>query len=189
VTLVERSIRLTKITNLTTFNYLSNTVRVVEIDGQPWFVATDLYRILYGRTTGLTNNITELADDERRVVRKSELSVSDTLTSLFTGTRYQIALLSESALYKLVMRSDKPAARQFQDWVTREVLPAIRKDGMYVAGEEKLKTGGDLSCPTTIRFFRGLRIIPEKRSPGTATKEVLSLPRIFVGMNWPPPMA
>ncbi len=39
------------------------------------------------------------------------------------------------------MRSDKPEAREFQDWVTRKVLPAIRKDGMYVAGEEKVKTG------------------------------------------------
>lgn len=42
------------------------------------------------------------------------------------------------------MRSDKPEAHQFQDWVTREVLPAIPKDGMYVAGEEKVKTGAGL---------------------------------------------
>lgn len=49
-------------------------------------------------------------------------------------------LISESGLYKLIMRSDKPEARRFQDWVTREVL-AIRKDGAYVAGEEKVKTG------------------------------------------------
>jgi prophage antirepressor-like protein len=37
--------------------------------------------------------------------------------------------VSESGLYKLVMRSNKPEAREFQNWVTREVLPAIRKDG------------------------------------------------------------
>ncbi|MCC5978084.1 MAG: hypothetical protein JJU21_08480 [Salinarimonas sp.] len=41
-------------------------------------------------------------------------------------------VISESGLYKLIMRSDKPQAREFQDWVTRVVLPAIRKDGMYV---------------------------------------------------------
>lgn len=39
------------------------------------------------------------------------------------------------------MRSDKSQARPFQDWVTKVVLPAIRKDGGYVAGEEKLATG------------------------------------------------
>lgn len=44
-------------------------------------------------------------------------------------------LISESGLYKLIMRSDKPQARDFQDWVTRVVLPAIRKDGAYIMGE------------------------------------------------------
>lgn len=47
-------------------------------------------------------------------------------------------IISESGLYKLIMRSDEPEAREFQDWVTREVLPANREDGMYVAGEEKV---------------------------------------------------
>ncbi|WP_417702493.1 Bro-N domain-containing protein [Pseudophaeobacter sp.] len=50
----------------------------------------------------------------------------------------------ERGLYKLVMHSDKPEAKAFQDWVTREVLPAIRKDGAYVMGEEKVRSG-DLS--------------------------------------------
>lgn len=50
-------------------------------------------------------------------------------------------LIAESGLYKLIMRSDKPEARRFQDWVTREVLPAIRKDGAYIMGEEKVATG------------------------------------------------
>lgn len=52
--------------------------------------------------------------------------------------------ISESGLYKLIMRAHpnaNPAAKRFQDWVTREVLPALRKDGMYVMGEEKVKTG------------------------------------------------
>lgn len=54
------------------------------------------------------------------------------------GTGMQNArCIAESGLYKLIMRSDKPEARQFQDWVTRDVLPAIRKDGAYVMGEEK----------------------------------------------------
>jgi prophage antirepressor-like protein len=53
----------------------------------------------------------------------------------------QATLLSESGLYKFIMRSDKPIARPFQDWVTREVLPAIRKDGAYISGEEKVATG------------------------------------------------
>ena len=119
-------------TNLTTFNYLSNTVRVVEIDGQPWYLATDVCRVL-----GLSNPtvaILPLAADEKA---KKDLGLSGRLPNI----------ISESGLYKLVMRSDKQEARQFQDWVTREVLPAIRKDGMYVAGEERLKTGEMSDCP------------------------------------------
>jgi hypothetical protein len=53
----------------------------------------------------------------------------------------QLTLISESGLYKLIMRSDKPEAKAFQDWVTKVVLPAIRKDGGYVMGEEKVVTG------------------------------------------------
>lgn len=49
-------------------------------------------------------------------------------------------VISESGLFKLTMRSDKLAAKRFQNWVTRTVLPAIRKDGMYVLGEEKVAT-------------------------------------------------
>ncbi|MEJ1930973.1 Bro-N domain-containing protein [Nostoc sp. NIES-2111] len=101
---------------------------MVEIDGQPWFVATDLYRILYGKTTGNASKAATLAADQKRVVIKGDLGLSDTLTPLFQAHGvYRLALISESGLYKLVMRSDKPAARKFQDWVTRDVLPAIRK--------------------------------------------------------------
>ncbi len=49
--------------------------------------------------------------------------------------------MAEPGLYRLIMRSDKPEAREFQTWVTRDVLPAIRKDGGYVMGEEKVRTG------------------------------------------------
>jgi len=101
-------------------------------------LAIDAYLVLYGRTTGL--RATAFLDrDEYMTLSKA--SVSDSLTSLFTGRQSRLALLSESGLYRLIMRSDKPEARAFQDWVTRVVLPAIRKDTGYVMGEEKVVTG------------------------------------------------
>ena len=48
-------------------------------------------------------------------------------------------IISESGLYKLIMRSDKPQAKPFQDWVTKEVLPSIRKTGAYVVGQPSLE--------------------------------------------------
>lgn len=50
-------------------------------------------------------------------------------------------VVTESGLYKLVLRSDKPQAKEFQDHVAKVILPAIRKDGAYIEGEEKVKTG------------------------------------------------
>jgi len=51
-------------------------------------------------------------------------------------------LVNESGFYKLVLKSRKPEARKFQDWVTGVVLPAIRKDGGYILGEEKVAASG-----------------------------------------------
>lgn len=131
-------------TNLSTFNYLSNTVRVVEIDGQPWFVAMDVTNVLGITEKSRGYAVARLADDERSLyqIQKGQRSVS---------------IISESGLYKLIMRSDKPEARKFQDWVTREVLPAIRKDGMYVAGEEKVKTGEMSIEEMELLVFENLR--------------------------------
>lgn len=63
-------------------------------------------------------------------------------------------LISESDLYKPIMRSDKPEARKFQDWVTRVVLPSIRKHGGYTLGQEKAATGG---MSETELFARALK--------------------------------
>ena len=103
-------------------------VRTLEINGAPWFVAKDVCRCLGLNNTTLA--LRPLAEDEKGFNR---INTPGGPQSLYT--------LTESGLYKLVMRSDKPEARKFQDWVTRDVLPAIRKDGGYIMGEEKVVTG------------------------------------------------
>ena len=57
--------------------------------------------------------------------------------------RSRVTLVNEAGLYALAMRSDKPEARAMQTWVARDVLPAIRKTGSYLDGEEKLRTFTD----------------------------------------------
>ncbi|WP_373455186.1 BRO-N domain-containing protein [Rhodobacter aestuarii] len=90
-------------------------------------MAVDIYVLLFGKTTGVSARAF-LEDQETKVFKK--VSAPDALSSLFEGRKPHLALLSESALYKLVMRSDKAEAKPFQDWVTREVLPTIRKTGL-----------------------------------------------------------
>lgn len=123
--------------NLTTFNYLSNSVRVVDIDGQPWFVATDVCRAI--NLTNPTMAVKPLRADEKG------------LKSFETPGGPQVMnCITESGLYKLGMRAQRtnPVIIKFQDWVTRDVLPSIRKDGMYVTGEEKA-AAGEVRSPST----------------------------------------
>ncbi len=98
---------------------------MVSIDDQPWFVAKDVCEALdYPRTS------------HGWVVDKLD-ATERTLKQIQKGVR-SVVLISESGLYKLVMRSDKPQAKAFQDWVTKEVLPSIRKTGSYVTGQPSL---------------------------------------------------
>lgn len=117
-------------TALSTFLFNSQTIRVVTIEGNPWFVAADVRSILNIQQGGKNYATLDTA----------EMTMRDR-ASLGMKPGRPVVLISESGLYKLVLRSDKPEAKPFQDWVTKVVLPAIRKDGAYVSGEEKVASG------------------------------------------------
>ncbi len=91
---------------------------MITIEDEPWFVAADICQIL-----GLSNPS----------VAVQPLGAEEKAKSVL-GKGAPANLVSESGLYKLVMRSDKPQAKAFQDWVTKEVLPAIRKGGAAAGG-------------------------------------------------------
>lgn len=100
---------------------------MVTLVGNPWFVASDVCRIL-----GLSN--TTLA------VRPLDATERSTLNRIKCGMTggANLNIISESGLYKLIMRSDKPQAKDFQDLVTKEILPSIRKTGSFVTGQPSL---------------------------------------------------
>lgn len=111
---------------ITRFDFHGANVRVLTDErDEPWFIAKDICDVL-----GL-GNITEalraLDDDEKTNFRNSEVAQN--------GGRAPL-IVSESGFYKLVLRSRKPVAKEFQRWVTHEVLPSIRKHGGYMAGQE-----------------------------------------------------
>lgn len=95
-----------------------DTVRVSMVDEQPWFVAVDVARILGFRDA--EHAIRGLDDDEKGT------RIVGTL-----GGEQQLSVISESGLFALVLRSRRPAAKQFRKWVTSEVLPSIRRSGGY----------------------------------------------------------
>lgn len=94
------------------------TVRVVDRDGAPWFVMTDVCKAL-----GLTNPteaVRGLDEDEKGI------SITETL-----GGVQEMIVVSESGLYTLIFKSRKPNAAHFRKWVTATVLPALRTAGRY----------------------------------------------------------
>ena len=108
------------------------TIRAVrDEDGEPMFVAKDVCTAL-----GLGNSrqaLARLDDDEKGVIS------TDT-----PGGVQQMQAVNEAGLYVLVLSSRKPEAKAFQRWVTHEVLPALRRSGGYIAGQESM-SGAELA--------------------------------------------
>jgi len=92
--------------------------RTFEVDGEPWFSLADACRSLDIKNASDAAN--RLDDDEKGVVQ------TDTL-----GGAQKIRIINESGLWNLVLRSDKPEAKRFKKWVTKTVLPQIRKTGSF----------------------------------------------------------
>ncbi|WP_371872902.1 BRO-N domain-containing protein [Shewanella algae] len=101
-------------------------------DGQPYFVAKDVAEAL--GFTAYRKALVHCQNIEH--VKKSDLA-NNTDSGLLEIPNRGLNVIPESDLYRLVMRSNLPSAQAFQDWVCGTVLPAIRKDGAYIMGEEK----------------------------------------------------
>lgn len=95
-------------------------LRAMEVDGEPWFVASDVAKALgYGDATHMTRR---LEDDEKG------------LRSLETpGGAQRVSIITEAGLYNAILGSKLPQAWEFKRWVTHEVLPSIRRHGSYAS--------------------------------------------------------
>lgn len=115
------------------FNFKSTPVRTSTQDGEVWFCLVDVCDSL------------NLKRGSRVIDRLSEKGVRKTYT-LTKGGKQETIFINESNLYKLIFKSNKPAAIQFGDWVTGEVLPTIRKTGGYGAVDMKAIGGMVKRC-------------------------------------------
>lgn len=122
----------------------TNLIAVMDGEGQPWFRANEICEIL-----GYAN--------PRQAVKKNckpkGVSTRDTLTE---GGPQSATYISEGNLYRLIIKSRKPEAEAFEEWVMEEVLPSIRKTGGYymtVTREQYLDWfDGYLHGPMTLRL-------------------------------------
>jgi len=104
---------------LQVFSYEGNEVRTVQKDDGTWWVLKDVCDIL--ELTSPHKVAERLDDDEKG------RSLIPTL-----GGNQELTVVSESGLYNVILRSDKPESKKFKRWVTHDVLPTIRKHGAYV---------------------------------------------------------
>lgn len=113
---------------LQTFHFEGTPVRDVLIDGDPWWVASDVCACL-----GLTNSrqaVADMPDDEKRIIDLRNTVSSD--DGIQRGNPEATAV-NEPGLYRLIFKSRKPEAERFKRWVLHEVLPQIRRTGSFQA--------------------------------------------------------
>lgn len=98
-------------------------IRTVTKDNEPWFVAKDISdKLGYAQTSNMMKRI----------------DTEDSISSILDGMNMKSILINESGLYSAIIGSKLESARRFKHWVTSEVLPSIRKNGGYIAGQENL---------------------------------------------------
>ena len=103
------------------------SVRVVEIDNEPWVVGKDIAETLgYAKArNAIATHVDE--DDKREAPIQGDLGGTQNMT-----------IINESGLYSLILRSKLESAKRFKKWVTSEVLPSIRQTGGYIHHDEEM---------------------------------------------------
>jgi hypothetical protein len=114
--------------NVIPFTFEAKSVRVQNIDGSPWFCASDVCAIL-----GYRND----SDAVKKHCRQAGVAKRDLSSG---GQRRSLSFLDEGNLYRLIIKSRKEEAQRFEAWVCDEVLPAIRKHGRYVDSDNRMGT-------------------------------------------------
>ena len=98
------------------FNYHNQELRTILVNNEPWFVAKDVADVLnFTDAEAMTRH---LDDDEKQNLQ-------------LVGFKRGAIIINESGLYSAILRSRKPEAKQFKRWITHEVIPSIRKHGVY----------------------------------------------------------
>ena len=149
-------------------------IRVIMRCSDPWFVAKDACDCL--EITNVSQACQTLDEDEKGIYKVYTL-----------GGSQDMMLISESGLYTLIMRSNKPEAKAFRKWVTSEVLPSIRKTGGY-----GIRTVDDMinDPDTAIRLLTQLKILrlqndqlEMERDEAIRTKAMIGSRREATAMN------
>ncbi|MGM0316918.1 MULTISPECIES: phage antirepressor [Enterococcus] len=140
------------------FNFEQNEARTVLANDEPYFVGKDVATALGFKDSN--NALKQHVENEDKIIgcQNTTPSFKDKL-----GRNQYPTLINESGVYDLIFGSNLPSAKKFKRWVTSEVLPAIRKHGIYATDE--LLNNPDLliGVATKLKEERALRLVAEQR--------------------------
>lgn len=147
------------------FNFKGDNVRMLVIDGEPWWVLKDVCNVL--EISNGRNVIARLDEDEKSVHQM------DTNKGL-----REAVIINEPGLYNVILRSEKPKAKEFKRWITHEVLPSIRKTGTYTTPTAKEEIMSSPEALATMvdnwREERSLRLAAEAKIEEDKPKVILA---------------
>lgn len=133
-------------------------VRLLEENGQPMFIASDVAKIL-----GYTNT-SKAINDHCKGVTKRYIPTD--------GGLQELNVIFEPDLYRLIFKSKLPSAQRFEDWIMIEVLPAIRQDGGYIAATAE-QTTEEIMARAVLVANKALERIQKERDQIASEKEAL----------------
>ena len=158
---------------LTRFDYGKSPVRTTTIKGEVWFVASDLCA-----TLGIDNN--------RRATSRLDPDEKGVHSMNTPGGVQKVIMVNESGFYHLMFTSRKPEAATLRRWVTMEVLPQIRKTGIYSARQQELPLAVERTMAPPLQ--KGVHNVntPAKQEPDESGKAACELLVDYVcpHVNW-----
>ncbi|MBY0122193.1 phage antirepressor KilAC domain-containing protein [Bacillus sp. S/N-304-OC-R1] len=147
------------------FDFNGHELRMVIQNDEPWFVARD---------------VTDILELDRTAIRRLEEDEKDVCSMHTLGGTQSLSIINESGLYELIFASRKLEAKMFKKWVKQEVLPSIRKHGMYGTPQtiENILNDPDFGIKllTTIKEERVLREQAEQQRDKAITQQQADLP-------------
>lgn len=155
-------------TDIVPFSFEGMDLRVVMIEGNPWWVASDVTRVLGLAEASSSRVVLDRVDEEDR----NTMILNHGNNGRGNPNR---TIINESGLYSLILSSRKPETKRFKRWVTSEVLPEIRKWGFYnpsLSEDEKRVEVARQYYEATVKWVEAKRQL-EKAAPLAARHELL----------------
>ncbi len=146
-----------------TFHFQGKEIQIKVVDNEPWFLAADIAKALTVKDTSRMINNANIKEKHVRAILNITL-----------GGEQKMLFVDEAGMYKILMKSRKAVAEKFQDWVSEQVLPSIRKTGSYSVNQatalpldyelQLIRAKAELTSNEAEKFSQEQKLLNQKQS-------------------------